>query len=131
MNDIASRADIERLVDGFYARIRTDDRLGPIFNEIARVDWAEHLPKMYDFWTSVLFGTAGFKGNPLFVHRVLARATPLSRAEFDRWIALFHETVDALFSGPMAGQAKQRAVHIAVVMQHHIDADRAGHPVPR
>lgn len=125
MNDITSRADIERLVDTFYDRIRADDLLGPIFDEVARVDWAAHLPKMYAFWEAVLFGASGFKGNPLAAHRILAQRTPLTAREFDRWIVLFRETVDALFAGPMAVEAKQRAERIASVMQFHIDADRA------
>lgn len=122
--DIDSREDIERLVDTFYDRIRSDDILGPIFNDVARVDWAGHLPKMYAFWEAVLFGTAGFKGNPLAVHLQLAEITPLGAREFDRWLALFQANVDGLFSGPVAGEAKQRAERIAVVMQQHISAAR-------
>lgn len=125
MPDLTSRADIERLVDTFYDRIRSDSRLGPIFDEIARVDWQTHLPRMYAFWEAVLFGAAGFKGNPLAVHRALARRTPLAPDDFDRWIALFHHSVDALFAGPVASDAKQRAVRIAAIMQHHIADDAA------
>lgn len=125
MPDLASRADIERLVDAFYDRVRADDLLAPIFDDIARVNWTAHLPWMYDFWDSVLFGGTAFKGNPLAVHRELARKATLSPAEFGRWIALFHDTVDALFAGPTAEEAKSRAVRIAATMQFHIDADRS------
>ena len=121
--DLASRDDIVRLVDGFYGRVRVDSTLGPIFDGVARVDWGAHLPKMYDFWESVLFGTAFFKGNPLAVHRALARKTPMTNAEFGRWVVLFHTTVDELFAGPVASAAKDRAVRIAMTMQHHIAAD--------
>jgi hemoglobin len=127
--DIATRDDIVSLVDGFYARVREDDLLGPIFNDIARVDWAAHLPKMYDFWDSVLFGRAQFKGNPLAVHRALATRAPMTDAAFGRWIVLFHATVDDLFSGPVAFEAKQRAVRIAMTMQYHIAADVAAQPL--
>jgi len=127
--DITSRGDIVRLVDDFYAEIRQDTILGPIFDDVARVDWAAHLPRMYDFWDAVLFGTPGFKGNPLAVHRALARQAPLNSTEFDRWIALFHLTVDALFAGPVADEVKRRALRVAAVMQHAIAADLAGeHP---
>lgn len=125
MTDLASRSDIERLVDAFYDRVRADDRLGPIFDQVAHVDWAAHLPRMYAFWEAVLFGATGFKGNPLAVHRALAQKTPLTPREFDRWVALFHESVDELFSGPTADDAKLRAVRIAGIMQHHIAEDRA------
>ncbi|MEO8480637.1 MAG: group III truncated hemoglobin [Acidobacteriota bacterium] len=123
--DISSRADIIRLVDGFYERVRHDDVIGPIFNDVAQVDWAAHLPKMYAFWESILFGTAGFKGNPMAVHRALAQRVSLTGDEFERWLAVFRLTVDAFFAGPTAEDAKDRASRIAVTMQHHINADAA------
>jgi hemoglobin len=122
--DITSRADIERLVDAFYERVRADDLLGPIFDDVARTDWAKHLPKMYEFWQSVLFGVSGFRGNPLQIHRDLARRVPLGEKEFGRWLDLFHETVDTTFSGPRAEDVKLRALRIAAVMQSHIAHDR-------
>jgi hemoglobin len=125
MTDLTNRADIVRLVDAFYDRVRADAILSPIFGDIARVDWRVHLPKMYDFWESVLFGTATFKGNPLVVHRDLARRIELTSTEFDRWIELFHTSVEELFVGPFANEAKLRASRIAQVMQHHIAVDRA------
>ena len=76
-----------------------------------------------DFWDSVMFGRTAFKGNPLVVHRDLARRASLTTAEFDRWLELFHGAVDALFAGPFAEEAKSRASRIAVVMQGHIAAD--------
>jgi hemoglobin len=118
--DICCRADIERLVDGFYAAVRRDDVLGPIFDDIARTDWAVHLPKMYDFWETVLFGRSAFRGNPLAVHLDLARRAPLTGREFGRWLALFDAQVAASFDGPLADEARRRAARIAAVMQHHL-----------
>jgi len=125
--DIRSRDEIVRLVDAFYTRVREDDLLGPIFDEVARVDWAEHLPKMYAFWETVLFGAGTFRGNPLAVHSALAQKTPLTSREFDRWVELFQATVDELFEGPVAEDARMRAARIAFTMQHHLGmARRAG-----
>lgn len=121
-SDIESRPDIERLVDTFYDHVRSDDLLGPIFNDVAHVDWSAHLPRMYTFWESVLFGAPGFKGNPLATHIALAQKTPLTTREFDRWVDLFHQTVDQLFAGPMATDTKRRAALIAATMQHHVGA---------
>lgn len=118
--DITDSRDVACLVNLFYDRVRDDDILGPIFDDIAHVDWATHLPRMYDFWESVLFARATFKGTPLVVHRALARRTPLTTAAFNRWIALFQSTVDDLFSGPMAEHAKTSASRIAVTMEHNI-----------
>jgi hemoglobin len=118
--DLASRADIVRVVDDFYGRVRADAILGPIFDDVAHTDWERHLPKMYDFWETVLFGAASFTGNPLAVHRDLATQVPLGEREFGRWLSLFHGTVDALFHGPRAEDIKVRASRIAAVMQYHI-----------
>jgi hemoglobin len=120
--DITDHRDVACLVDVFYDRVRDDDLLGPIFDDIAHVDWATHLPRMNDFWESVLFARATFKGAPLLVHRALARRTPLTTAAFEHWIALFQSTVDDLFSGPMAEHAKNSAARIAVTMERNIDS---------
>ncbi len=126
--DIISRGDIERLVDRFYSRVRVDEILGPIFDDVARTDWDAHLPRMYDFWESVLFGASSFSGNPLAVHLSLARQIHLGAREFGRWLDLFHATVDAAFRGPTADDIKARAARIAAVMQHHISGDAAPWP---
>lgn len=115
--DLADRGDVILLVDTFYDAVRADGMLGPIFNDVAKVDWDAHLPKMYDFWETVLFGKAGYKGNPLAVHLALARLTPLGAREFDHWVALFHGVVDTLFAGPLADDAKER---VAMVIQLHL-----------
>jgi hemoglobin len=122
--DISDRRDVACLVNVFYDRVRADDMLGPIFDDIAHVDWPTHLPLMYDFWESVLFGMATFKGSPLEVHRALAQRTPLTSDRFARWIALFHKTVDDLFAGATADHAKQSASRIALALQQNIAADR-------
>jgi hemoglobin len=123
--DITDRRDVACLVNVFYDRVRDDELLGPIFDDVAHVDWATHLPRMYDFWESVLFGTATFKGTPLVVHRALAQHTPLTPEAFDRWIALFHTTVDDLFSGAIASQAKESAVRIAATMEHWLTNEQS------
>ena len=129
-HDISSRADIVRMVDTFYDAVRDDAILGPIFDDVARTDWSHHLPKMYAFWETVLFGTpTGFRGNPLAVHLHLATMVPLGAREFDRWLELFPHTGDARFEGPTAEDAKARALRIASVMLHHIGSSPAAAPV--
>ena len=97
-SDITNRQDIVRLVDAFYERIRKDDKLGPIFEDIAHVNWETHLPRMYDFWDSVIFRTGTFRGNPLVTHAKLGPMANMGRATFDRWLTLFRETVSELFT---------------------------------
>lgn len=119
-HDLTTRADIERLVDTFYGRVRADDILAPIFDDVAHTDWTQHLPKMYDFWETVLLGVPAYRGQPIGIHVQLATRVPLGAREFGRWLALFASTVDAAFLSPQADEAKRRAGRIAGVMQHHI-----------
>lgn len=120
LHDITTRADIERLVDTFYGRVRADEILAPIFDDVAHTDWARHLPKMYAFWETVLFGAPAYRGQPIGIHVELATRVSIGPREFGRWLALFVASVDAAFLGPQADEAKRRAARIAHVMQHHI-----------
>lgn len=119
--DLLSRACIERLVDAFYERVGRDELLGFIFNDIAAVDWAHHLPKMYAFWETVLFRSGGYQGSPLAMHQALARHTPLGREQFERWLGLFCETVDGLFEGSNAGHIKRCAADMASVIHRKVN----------
>ncbi len=108
-SDIATFEDIKRLVDAFYERVNRDAVLAPIFNEVARVDWAQHLPALYRFWGSMLLGAGSYDGAPFPKHAVL----PIEQEHFERWLALFVEAVDENFAGPRSEEAKSRAVCIA------------------
>ncbi|MFI5151849.1 MAG: group III truncated hemoglobin [Chitinophagales bacterium] len=124
--DISSREDIIRLVDKFYDHVRSDEVIGFLFNEIARVDWQKHLPRMYDFWENIVFQSGSYNGNPMIVHAQLHQKYPLSRRHFDRWLNLFESTVDDLFEGEKARLIKMRAASIAVVMQHNVIGKETG-----
>ena len=65
MLDIESKDDIILLVNEFYTKIQIDPIIGYIFTDVAKLDWNVHLPKMYSFWESILFGTGSYKGNPM------------------------------------------------------------------
>jgi len=114
--DLETEADIVRLVDAFYARVNADELLRPIFNDVAQVDWASHLPTMYDFWSSVLLGTSRYKGRPMAKHFPL----PIEAAHFRQWLALFHATVDSLFFGPKADEAKVKSQNIGAMFEHRM-----------
>ena len=115
--DIKTKEDIQQLVDQFYIKVRKDVLIGPIFNDIANVNWEKHLPVMYDFWENTIFFTGSYAGNPMKTHQQLNNVFPLKAEHFDRWIRIFLETVDDLFAGEKAELAKQRAVSIATVMK--------------
>ena len=112
-NDILNRADVKLLVDTFYEKVKVDDLLAPFF---AHVDWPHHLPVMYNFWSSVLFGDMTYSGNPLGKHLALK----LQKYHFTRWLKLFTETVDDHFSGFNANEAKNRARLVADLFQYRM-----------
>lgn len=116
-NDITNRSDIQLLVDSFYDKVKKDEVIGYLFNDVAQVNWEQHLPRMYDFWQNIIFQTGGFKGNPMTVHAGLHEKSPLSKEHFAHWLKLFLATVDELFEGEKAELAKQRARSIATMMQ--------------
>lgn len=115
--DIRTRGDVEKLVNEFYEKVKADELIGFIFNDIARVNWEKHLPVMYRFWENVLFYTGGYDGNPIQLHKHLNRICELKSEYFERWNELFTKTVDEMYEGENAILAKQRAMSISVVMQ--------------
>lgn len=119
MKDIQNDEDIKLLVDSFYAKVRSDERLGYIFNDFAQVDWDTHLPKMVDFWSNLLFRTGRYVGRPFRQHLPL----PIQEGDFDRWYGLFEETVDELYEGEKADFAKQMARNIASSFQFRMERD--------
>jgi hemoglobin len=120
--DILGRDEIVRLVDRFYEKVRDDETLGFIFDKVAQVDWPAHLPRMYDFWQTVLFRDGGFRGDPIGKHARLVPLTNMGREQFDRWLALFEESVDELFTGENAEHIKRCAADMAKVIHSKINA---------
>lgn len=111
--DILTRKEVKILVDAFYDKVNADTLLGPVFSH---VNWPAHLPTMYDFWSSILFGDQSYRGNPFERHLHLN----IERTHFSRWLMLFHETVDEQFAGEKAEEAKARASAIANIFQHKL-----------
>jgi hemoglobin len=116
LNDIETREDIERLINAFYEKVRKDPTIGYIFNDIAKVNWEEHLPVMYSFWSSMLLGERSYEGNVMQKHIELSNRVPFTDQEFSAWLKLFKSTIDELFSGTKSDEAKSRAESIAGMM---------------
>lgn len=108
-NDITTREDIIRLIDNFYQQVQVDETIGYFFNDVAKIDWAHHLPQMYDFWESLLLGKKVYTGNPMRKHLELTAKAPLKAEHFVRWIAIFNQTVDCLFVGSNTERIKDYA----------------------
>jgi hemoglobin len=118
--DLDDPAHVAELVRRFYAEVDRDPLLGPMFNDVARVDWPEHLVKLTAFWCRALFGIAGYQGNPFRAHAAVHGRHPMSLAHFERWLALFSRTLDEGWKGPTADQAKALAVKVARVHSHQL-----------
>jgi hemoglobin len=112
-HDIESETDVRQLVGAFYGKVRRDELLAPIFEPVIGDHWEHHLQRMTDFWSTLLLYTKKFSDDPLTKHLPL----PLTKAHFDRWLMLFHETADELFRGQIAENAKKRANSIARIMK--------------
>lgn len=110
MKEIQSKADVELLIDVFYQKLLKDELVSHFF---VHLDLKEHLPKVVQFWSFILLDEAGYSANMMERHARL----DLNEASFDRWLKLFHETVDDFFTGEKAELAKQRSSLIAWTMK--------------
>ena len=111
--EITDRA-IGQLVDCFYAKVRADELIGPVFNR-AIADWDHHLLKLADFWSSIIHTSGRYKGNPMMAH--LKHAAAIAPGMFDRWLELWKETTDELFSPEAAALFQAKAARIAESLQ--------------
>ena len=103
-------ADLQRLVDAFYAKVRQDAVLGPLFNAAVE-DWPEHLEKLGAFWSSVMRTTGRYKGSPMGAH--LRHASAIRPEMFERWLALWRETAAQALVPADAAAVIEKAERIA------------------
>lgn len=115
--DIESREDIELLVKVFYGKVFVDEQIGYFFTEVAKVNPETHFPKITDFWEGILFQNPVYRGNPMQAHIHLNGKETLKPEHFERWLSLFHTTVEEMFVGERAEKAKQSAISIATLIQ--------------
>lgn len=121
MKDLETREDIELLVNTFYKKVQKDSTIGFFFNDVAKVDWNKHLPNMYDFWESILFGKAVYKGNPMQKHFPINDLVPLEKKHFEHWLFLWRETITKLFNGENTQLALYKANNIANLMSYKME----------
>ena len=105
---------LEQLVDRFYAKVREDEVLGPVFNAAVQ-DWPEHLEKLTAFWSSVMLTTGRYKGNPMIAH--LKHKSVIEPAMFDRWLGLWRETASEVLDDAGAAAVAAKAERIAESLQ--------------
>jgi hemoglobin len=126
METLITEQAITRLVDGFYASVRQDAQLAPVFDRaIAEAAWPAHLDTMYRFWSSVMLTSGRYKGNPMAVHMGVAGIEP---ALFPRWLALFEAKAKELFAPELAATfiAKARRIAESLKLALFFDPARPG-----
>lgn len=109
MKEIENRGDVEFLVTEFYARIRKDISLGPIFEaHIPEDKWSAHLGKMTDFWETNLLQKRTFKGDPIFSHVAVDETVKnsITQEHFASWVRLWFGTLNDYFEGEKVEKAK-------------------------
>lgn len=121
MKKLETREDIEFLVNEFYHKVVQDDTIGFFFDEVAKVDWSHHLPKMYSFWETLLLGNISYKGNPMAMHFPINKKVAMEKFHFEQWIKLWTKTINENFSGELADLAIYKATNIANLMAYKME----------
>ncbi len=132
LHDIEDRADCERLVRAFYGRVLHDPMIGWIFVDVAKLDLEAHVPVIASFWETVLLGGDAYRGGAFRPHAALHAKVELRGPHFERWLVLWRATVDELFAGPRAEQAKAHAQRVARAFHRRLHGlpDEPAEPAP-
>ncbi len=124
--ELCTEAEAAELVTTFYARVRDDAVLGPIFERHV-ADWSQHMPKMIAFWSAALCGSKNYRGNPMVAHRALP---DLSQSLFERWLDLFQESASELPNRAMAERAVELSQRIAQSLWYGYQLQREPDEMP-
>ena len=111
--EITSSEDIQLMVNEFYGKVKEDELLGPIFESVVKGNWDAHLEKMHGFWETIIFNVKKYTGSPFQKHVPL----PIDAKHFERWLALFHETIDQRFKGKNAEEIKKRSTQMGLMFE--------------
>ncbi|MHC5352749.1 group III truncated hemoglobin [Myroides sp. LJL115] len=126
-NDIKDLQDIKALVDTFYGKVQKDPLIGPVFESRLQGHWPEHLQKMYSFWQTVLLEDYTYSGRPFPPHASL----DVDQSHFDQWLFLFRQTLDELFQGEIAQEAKWRSEQMAKMFVSKINYFKEANQKPK
>ena len=118
--DLDTRTDIHDLVVAFYREVVFDDLLAPIFDEVAETDWAVHIPRLIDYWCTILLAERCYHGALLEAHREVHRQHAFGAEHFDRWYQLWVAAIDERWRGPRAEQAKTHAATTAGLISRRL-----------
>ena len=126
MNDILNLDDVKLVVDCFYEKVRQDEQLKDVFNNVIQGRWAAHLEKMYRFWQTVLLDEHTYHNSPFLPHAKL----PVGIEHFNQWLKLFYETVDENFEGEKAERMKWQGQRMAEMFHSKIEYYKNNPSIP-
>ena len=112
-----TKEHIQQLVTHFYLRVQKDELLGPIFNDVAGVDWEHHIPLLCQFWNSVMLKTNEYKGNAYMKHVLIGQEALIQEEYFTHWLDLFGQEAVKYLPPDAAAEIVQRALLIAKSLQ--------------
>lgn len=112
-----SKEQLKELVIEFYDQVKADDLLGPIFNDVAKVDWEHHIPLLTGFWCNIMLGTNDYRGGAYGKHVALSQIATVTMQHFERWLMLFEKVAQAKLPEPDAKLIVERANMIARSLQ--------------
>lgn len=122
MNDIQNRSDILNVLNAFYSEVQKDPEIGVFFTEIVRVDWDHHIPKIANFWESLLFATHNYNGNVMEKHLHLNAMKSIRPKDLEIWFDYWERTIRKLYSGAKAEEMISRGKSIAQIMTIKLEA---------
>lgn len=125
--ELCTEEEVTQLVHAFYAKVRQDAVLGPIFNSQVH-DWDHHLVTLANFWSSILRGTGNYSGTPMQKHAAMAH---LDESLFKRWLALFEETTKEQANQAMGQRAITSAQRIAQSLWYGYQMNRKPDAIPK
>jgi hemoglobin len=125
MPDIQTQNDLYLIVDEFYKKLLSDERISYIFTDVVKIKIEEHLPILVTFWSQGILGTGGYTKNLTQIHLDINEKEYLSPELFTIWLTHFNNSVDQNFKGQKAEQIKTQALSIATVMQIKISQKKS------
>ena len=125
VKELCTEREVTQMVHDFYADVRRDEVLGPIFNS-AISEWPGHLEKLTAFWSSVMLTSGRYKGQPVPAH--LKHREAMTAANFARWLGLWCEVTSEMMQPPAAAELQAKAERIAESLQLALFFRLGAHP---
>lgn len=120
MRDIENEKDLKAIMESFYSKLLSDERIAYFFDTIIKNDLDKHLDDLTSFWAQMLLGKHGYEKNVMKIHQEVDEKHKMSAEHFEIWKTYFDETIDSMYTGECAQNMKDRAYSIAYLMKTKI-----------